>query len=445
MLVNIETFLLFLANVNTMFGFNFNFSQQKNKQEIKNTQISTQELSNNSEIENVQDYVTYVRLSTRNTRNLVSNAAINLKAAASVSATNQIKLKACNTGSQLIKLTQSNDVVQTFKKKFDGFLQDIATIKSEAEQISKTETTGSQGSSADLDAFAKAGITAVNSEDNKQKAKNEGFGIGDKQISPIKMANNVSTMLNNKNPKKRQPTYFDRLFEYNLKERFKREMPEEFCLYMCAGTNIALQESEQSIENRQISNQILYNQSKITQGIHSAYTKLSEIVNAVNKATNTNIDDEAIASITASNVLDLDLGSGDCAGAFNAGLDITQQNTVKQEMVLDSVIKCFSESNIEDKVQAYMMDMMQLTQDASASMKATAENTLSATNALTSSQVAENTIASGFMGIIMAIVMVVVVVKLLPMVLGELGGSKNKSSIFGVQLFQNLYTYEKRY
>ena len=116
---------MFLVNVKEMFGISVNFSDQENKQTVDNTQISMQDVENTNEINNLQDYVTFVRMSQRNEKNLVSNAAINLKAVATVSASNTLKLKACKTGDQLIKITQSNDVVQTFTKRFDGFISDI--------------------------------------------------------------------------------------------------------------------------------------------------------------------------------------------------------------------------------------------------------------------------------------------------------------------------------
>ena len=427
-----------------MFGISVNFSDQENKQTVDNTQISMQDVENTNEINNLQDYVTFVRMSQRNEKNLVSNAAINLKAVATVSASNTLKLKACKTGDQLIKITQSNDVVQTFTKRFDGFISDIQKIKSDAESIEKGDIAVDQGAKVDLSGDASDDQSDDNSEGNSQETdQKQSFTLMSKQISPIKMAKNLTTTINDrkyKPQKPKKPTPFDFAFKNMMRERFQKECPEAFCLYMCAGANVAIQKNEQSITNRQISNQILYNNSKITQGIHSAYTKLSEIYNSINKVSNTSIDEDAEASTSASNYADIDLSTG-CNNAFNASLDIEQKNNTTQEMALDSVIKCITDADIEDKSIAYMMDMMNLTQDATAAMKAAAENTMKTTNALTSSQVAEQTISTSLMGIIMIVLLLILAFKLLPSIFDSVTTSDSKEGDRMSYALANLYAY----
>ena len=424
-----------------------NFSKQTNEQTSKTTQISTQEVSNTNKQENIQDYVTYIRLSTRNTDNLSTNCALNIRAMATANAANKVKIKSCNTGNQMIKIAQDHELHQKITKKFDGMINDINTLKQQQSNSSDTSTTTNQGSSTEQGGDASAGLDSRTTEDSKQKDTQESFS---KFMSPIRLSQSFTTTLNNRcrpfDYSISKSPAFDKWFHDFLRSNKKNVKENFFCAVACVNINESQQENIQYSENRQESSQLLKNNTEIAQRISAAYDKISEVVNEINRTSNTEMNDEASEEATLINEVDIDTTGCGSDALFAADVDITQRTNTIQDLALDTIVQRLTTADIDQTQQAYMADMMGLTQDASALQKAAASTEMTAVTDLTASQVATQTAGSSLLSIVFLIIVAIVAIKIVPMILGEVGDAfsskkKKKESGEGNSPFSNYLTW----
>lgn len=353
-----------------------NVSNQENKQTNINIQETEQTTRNNSKQENMQDYVTFIRLNTRNITEMKKNTVNNLKAYVNAQAVNEEIIKGCVEFDAPVLVKQINNVDQQFEKSFESLQNLITNIKNAAqnESTTSTETEQSSGVKQGNDGQIEQG-SELNNE-NKQGIDQQNTFIP-RMISPFKYASNVNTdwnkryvedvFLNGNRGSRVYQREFDEAFARSLRtgSGIMNDGTESFvpCAFLCAAVNISNQTSEQYNENRQISRQILENNDEIRQKIDVAYEKLSDIYNDTKEVLNTTNTSDGGMTVFAINRHIVDSGP-ECKNVFKKEYKVIQQNNTKQALYMSGVINTIIGNDIDNDAKAIMADMMHLTEKA---------------------------------------------------------------------------------
>lgn len=418
-------------------------TDQNNEQTTINVQTSDDEVKNTNKEENIQDYTTYIRLSTRNVNDLATNVKTNLKVLASANQKNTADIKGCVDFEDTLDIVQKNTMDKKIEKSFQNMIQDINTLKSQSSQQDQTSTTSGQSSDTDQSGTASTDQGNDQEQEDKQKADqtkddfklttyNSRNVLIDQMYSPIKLVQAATNMINlhegykpskhNYDTKRKSSNdveEFDIWFHQILRNKINTNVREGFCFSLvCASNQQAKQENIQYAENRQESKKLLENNNEISNKIHSAYDKVSQIYNETKKKTDVNTTDETSGDSSQTNEFVIDTtGSKDpCSSVFKKAVTVDQENDMKQTIVVNNIIQTLSSADVDNDTMAYMSDMMNLTQSASAGQTTDDTTKQGNTQGQTNDQTSSQSITS-FGSIIAIVVLAVVAIVIIKLVI----------------------------
>ena len=456
------TVLVFLCAVKNKMGFpnlfdtnvSVNVSNQSVEQSNYSYQLDSQAISNNTKEENMQDYMTYIRMSNRNLTDMKKNFKANLEAVMDMSNSNEIDLTACTTFLDTVDIKQTNDIEARVENGLKALQNSIDKIKQANKGESSTTTTADQGATSSQSAEGETDQSSTQSADASQEVDQTSFTVVGR-ISPVRVSENFKVMMNAarrngrrqqavklSNQGKRKEGYrairgpgFASTGEMYIKA-IRNGAVKESLFSIDVGVNVSNQNIKQDNVTRQESQKILNNNTEIANKISSAYDKVAEVLNetkinedkaaeakAEAKVRNENVFKAGISPKdynemmkTAVEAADKGLKISPCQLVFEKSLNATQENKVRATVILNGIIEQISSTDLDNEVQAIMADMMGLTQSAEAEEKAKAATKQAADQKAKAEQVA--TQSAGQMSIAAAIVLIVMLLLLYKMISG---------------------------
>lgn len=389
-----------------MWEANVNTSVQNTDQTTINEQKDKQMINNQTKEENIQDYVTYIRTTNRNTTEMENNLKSNLEAVAKMKLSNTMNLTGCMTVKKDAVLEQNNKAISNVKAGLEALQNITDTLKKSSKTDSKTEQTGTQiaGTAQKGEASTDQGNTQEqgSEQDVEQKA---GFMIVGR-LSPVRVSETFTNLLN------RYKLNRDKIKTVQ-RERYSliNKQVEPFCLFGCVNVNTSVQNVKQTSINRQESEKILNNNSEIKNKISSAYDKIAEVVNETKKTENKAAEAKAQADVNMSNELNMGIDplkmaelakanaelvkaggqAMPCQQVFEGDLTISQKNELELLVELDGMIEQITTMDEDQEAAAIMADMMGLTQAGTVEQAATGKTKQTSKQKQTASQVAKQT------------------------------------------------------
>lgn len=368
-----------------------NVSNQQTTQVNENVQEDLQSIRNDNKVENIQDYVTYIRTTNRNTNDLKNSVKSVMNTVSDLIAENETAIDGCATFNGDFNNEQIANVDNKIEKGIEALQDTAEQIKQATEQSSSTTTTTDQtGSSAQS---ADATSTQGNEQEQKdsQSVEQSSFTyLG--RISPFKMLEGFNGLLKIGRANRRKETFLS--FQ----------------------TNLSNQTTEQTNTNRQTSQKFLDNNSEIANKISNAYDKVSEVLNEFRSQNEKVAEINTEAKTRASNKTKIGVDPRQLAElaklgidptkclVFNGDVNINQKIEATNSLILKGVISQMSKADVDAETAAIMADMMGLTQGASTDQSSSAKSDQTSTQ----KQAAEKTASQTGPGLISAIIGIVV-------------------------------------
>lgn len=374
-----------------MLDAGINVSNQQTTQVNENVQEDLQSIRNDNKVENIQDYVTYIRTTNRNTNDLKNSVKSVMNTVSDLIAENETAIDGCATFNGDFNNEQIANVDNKIEKGIEALQDTAEQIKQATEQSSSSTTTTDQtGSSAQS---ADATSTQGNEQEQKdsQSVEQSSF-IYLGRISPFKMLEGFNGLLKIGRTNRRKETFLS--FQ----------------------TNLSNQTTEQTNTNRQTSQKFLDNNSEIANKISNAYDKVSEVLNEFRSQNEKVAEINTEAKTRASNKTKIGVDPRQLAElaklgidptkclVFNGDVNINQKIEATNSLILKGVISQMSKADVDAETAAIMADMMGLTQGASTDQSSSAKSDQTSTQ----KQAAEKTASQTGPGLISAIIGIVV-------------------------------------
>lgn len=429
---------------------NANVSNQTVDQTNINEQKDRQEINNQSKEENIQDYVTYIRTTDRNTTEMINNLKANLQALSKMKMNNKMDVTGCLTVKKDAVLEQENKAISNVTAGIQALQNITDKLKQSAKTDSQTDITGSQTASGKQ--AGEAGTEQGNdqSQESGQEVEQKSGFITLGRLSPVRVSESFTTLLNKYrsmnsmnrnrgNMNRRRAVSTARTTEhYSLIANNNRTKTsrtnERFCFVGCVNVNLSNQEIKQRNENRQESEKILNNNSEIKNKISSAYDKIAEVINETKKTEEKAMEAKASADVNMSNELNLGLDpikmaelakanaelvkaggqAMPCQQVFEGNLTIKQKNELELMVELEGMIEQITQMDEDQETAAIMADMIGLTQSGTVEQAATGKTKQTSKQGNKAKQTTEQT-AGGLdiAGVIVILVILYVLYKLL--------------------------------
>lgn len=368
-----------------------NVSNQQTTQVNENIQEDLQSIRNDNKVENIQDYVTYIRTTNRNTNDLKNTVKSVMNTVSDLIAENETAIDGCATFNGDFNNEQIANVDNKIEKGIEALQDTAEQIKQQTEQSSSTSSTVDQtGSSAQsADASSKQG-NEQEQKDSQSVEQSSFTYLG--RISPFKMLEGFNGLLKIGRANRRKETFLS--FQANLSN----------------------QTTEQTNSNRQTSQKFLDNNSEIANKISNAYDKVSEVLNEFRSQNEKVAEINTEAKTRASNKTKIGVDPRQLAElaklgidptkclVFNGDVNINQKIEATNSLVLKGVISQMSKADVDAETAAIMADMMGLTQGASTDQSSSAKSDQTSTQ----KQAAEKTASQTGPGLISSIIGIVV-------------------------------------
>ena len=407
-----------------------NESEMTSKQLNESIKEDLQVMTNDTRIENVQDYTTYIRETNRNTQDLKNAVKANIQAAASLIAKNEMNVTGCGIFKGDVSLNQTANLTLKLEQGIELLQSTSEKLKNEAKMESTTTTTVEQGASSDSSATGKTDQSSDQGQESKQESKQEGF-IG--RFSPLRMLEGFRGLAKIASSRRHTERFFNLTINKNKMT------------------------TEQVNKSRQISEKILNNNTAISNKINTAYDKVVEVFNEYKKEEQKSTEVSAKNEASVSNVLNLGIDpeklavlaeknaevAKGCVMVFEGKLDINQKAEVTSSVVLKGVISQMSDTSVDSETAAIMADMMGLTQTAESTSKT--ESTTTQNDKQGQKSTETNDQSGGginwtmIIGAIVAIIVLIIVMKML----SNGGGAGGSSSDAISNVFERLNHKDK--
>ena len=314
-------------------------STQSTTQNNISETTTTSETNISDKQTNIQDYITYIRTTSRTTQEMEQSFNAKVSSVTEMRQKNNAVITGCVAFDDELDIDQQNISTQKVKSGFEQLIEISNKLRNNEEVDIQKITSGTQGSGTDSKSNSDVSHEGDSSNDaNKSTDKStfigkllkEGFGI------------------------------------FRLKERGLFPLVK-------VDDSTTTQESWQNNEQRMISQTILNNNSELYNRVSTAYDNCTEIVKEVKEKINTEVSSTQQVSGIQENNFEVHGGANTgCGVVFTSKVKVKQANELKQSSEMSVMFNMMSKMDVDNLTAAIMADMMGFGQEAKSSLDSSA-------------------------------------------------------------------------